>query len=46
MRGLFNESGQGVSTVGPGLAAEVIGWRELPSAGDEILEVESEVLPP
>lgn len=40
---MFNEKGQQLASVGPGVAAETIGWKELPSAGDEILEVVDEV---
>jgi len=43
VRGMFNDSGQPVAVAQPGTPVEVIGWRELPSAGDEFLEVETEV---
>ncbi|KAM3595901.1 uncharacterized protein V6R79_004902 [Siganus canaliculatus] len=42
VRFLFNENGQAVAEVGPGSAVEVVGWKDLPSAGEVILEVESE----
>ncbi|XP_054636162.1 translation initiation factor IF-2, mitochondrial [Dunckerocampus dactyliophorus] len=42
VRFLFDEKGTAVTEVGPSMAVEVIGWKELPSAGDTILEVESE----
>jgi len=41
---MFNEHGQPVILAEPGMPVEIIGWRELPSAGDEILEVNTEVL--
>ena len=40
---MFNDKGKPVKEAGPGMAVEVIGWKELPSAGDEILELETEV---
>ena len=43
VRGMFNDQGQPVSEATPGTAVEIIGWKELPSAGDQILQVESEV---
>lgn len=43
VRFLFDENGQVVKEAGPSSAVEVIGWKELPSAGETILEVESEV---
>ncbi len=46
MKSLLNEHGQTVKATGPGTAAEIIGWRDLPRPGDLILEVESEVLLP
>ncbi|XP_052888178.1 translation initiation factor IF-2, mitochondrial [Anopheles moucheti] len=42
VRGLFDHAGQPVSVVTPGMPVEILGWRELPLAGDTILEVESE----
>ncbi|XP_078000895.1 translation initiation factor IF-2, mitochondrial-like [Glandiceps talaboti] len=42
VRGIFNEFNQQVKDAPPSTPVEVIGWKELPSAGDEILEVESE----
>lgn len=42
VRGLFDHAGQPVSEVTPGMPVEILGWRELPSAGDIILEVDSE----
>ncbi|XP_068606876.1 translation initiation factor IF-2, mitochondrial [Brachionichthys hirsutus] len=42
VRFLFNENGQAVTEAGPSSAVEVVGWKDLPSAGDTILEVESE----
>ena len=40
---MFNDKGRPITEVPPGLPVEIIGWRDLPSAGDVILEVESEV---
>ncbi|XP_033629292.1 translation initiation factor IF-2, mitochondrial-like [Asterias rubens] len=42
VRAMFNELGQQVQSAGPGIPVELIGWRKLPSAGDVILQVESE----
>ncbi|KAL9693439.1 hypothetical protein quinque_012724 [Culex quinquefasciatus] len=42
VRGLFDHAGQPISEITPGMPVEILGWRELPSAGDVILEVESE----
>ncbi|XP_042370903.1 translation initiation factor IF-2, mitochondrial, partial [Plectropomus leopardus] len=42
VRFLFDENGQAVKEAGPSAAVEVVGWKELPSAGEVILEVESE----
>jgi len=43
VRGMFSDQGQPIVVAQPGMPVEVIGWRELPSAGEEILEVETEV---
>uniref|UniRef100_A0A3Q2WUI6 Translation initiation factor IF-2, mitochondrial n=1 Tax=Haplochromis burtoni TaxID=8153 RepID=A0A3Q2WUI6_HAPBU len=43
VRFLFDENGCAVREAGPSTAVEVVGWKELPSAGETILEVESEV---
>lgn len=42
VRGLFDHTGQPLSKALPGTPVEILGWRELPRAGDQILEVESE----
>ncbi|XP_039668226.1 translation initiation factor IF-2, mitochondrial isoform X2 [Perca fluviatilis] len=42
VRFLFDENGRTVAEAGPSAAVEVVGWKELPSAGDVFLEVESE----
>ncbi|XP_023286222.1 translation initiation factor IF-2, mitochondrial [Seriola lalandi dorsalis] len=42
VRLLFDENGRAVNEAGPSSAVEVVGWKELPSAGEVILEVESE----
>lgn len=43
VRFLFDENGRAVMEAGPSAAVEVVGWKDLPSAGELILEVESEV---
>lgn len=43
VRAMFNDQGQPIQRAPPSTPVEVLGWRELPSAGDEIIEVESEV---
>lgn len=43
VRFLFDEKGHAVTEAGPGTAVEVVGWKDLPSAGEVLLEVESEV---
>jgi translation initiation factor IF-2 len=40
---MFSEQGQPIQQAPPSTPVEVLGWRELPSAGDEIIEVDSEV---
>ncbi|XP_068864935.1 translation initiation factor IF-2, mitochondrial [Aphelocoma coerulescens] len=42
VRFLFDENGKAVHAASPGIPVEIMGWKESPSAGDEILEVESE----
>ncbi|XP_047221234.1 translation initiation factor IF-2, mitochondrial isoform X2 [Girardinichthys multiradiatus] len=42
VRFLFDENERAVTEAGPSLAVQVVGWKELPSAGETILEVESE----
>ncbi|KAM9491125.1 translation initiation factor IF-2, mitochondrial [Salvelinus alpinus] len=42
VRFLFDENNCIVKEAGPGTAVEIVGWKELPSAGEDILEVESE----
>lgn len=42
VRGLFDHNNQPIDHVTPGMPAEILGWRELPDAGDITLEVESE----
>lgn len=41
---MFDENGKLVKAATPGTAVEIIGWRQLPSAGSDILEASSEVL--
>jgi translation initiation factor IF-2 len=40
---MFNDKGRPVSEAPPGSPVELIGWKDLPSAGELMLEVESEV---
>ncbi|NXU37069.1 IF2M factor, partial [Drymodes brunneopygia] len=42
VRFLFDENGKPMDAASPGTPVEIMGWKESPSAGDEILEVESE----
>lgn len=42
VRLMFDENGKTLNEAYPGMPVGIIGWRDLPSAGDEILEVESE----
>ncbi|NXS36588.1 IF2M factor, partial [Pomatostomus ruficeps] len=42
VRFLFDENGKAVDAASPGIPVEIMGWKEAPSAGEEILEVESE----
>lgn len=40
---MFDEYNQSLTEAGPSIPVEIVGWKDLPSAGEEILEVESEV---
>lgn len=42
VRGLFDHTGQLIECATPGTPVEILGWRELPFAGEGILEVESD----
>uniref|UniRef100_A0A3P8ZFG4 Translation initiation factor IF-2, mitochondrial n=1 Tax=Esox lucius TaxID=8010 RepID=A0A3P8ZFG4_ESOLU len=42
VRFMFDENNCTMKEAGPSNAVEIVGWKELPSAGEEILEVESE----
>ncbi|XP_069350241.1 translation initiation factor IF-2, mitochondrial [Eulemur rufifrons] len=42
VRLIFDENGKTINEAYPSMPVGIIGWRDLPSAGDEILEVESE----
>ncbi|NWQ67366.1 IF2M factor, partial [Neopipo cinnamomea] len=42
VRFMFDENGKAVDAAPPGIPVEIMGWKDVPSAGDEILEVESE----
>lgn len=42
VRALFDHAGFPLDHAEPGTPVEILGWRELPAAGDEIIEVESE----
>ncbi|XP_026215137.1 translation initiation factor IF-2, mitochondrial [Anabas testudineus] len=42
VRFLFDENGRAVTEAGPSSAVEVVGWKELPPAGEVVLGVESE----
>lgn len=42
VRGMFDHNNQPIEMATPGTPAEILGWREIPDAGDQVLEVESE----
>lgn len=42
VRFLFDENGRALTGAGPSVAVGVVGWKDLPSAGEIMLEVESE----
>uniref|UniRef100_A0A8C4VLC8 Translation initiation factor IF-2, mitochondrial n=1 Tax=Gopherus evgoodei TaxID=1825980 RepID=A0A8C4VLC8_9SAUR len=42
VRLMFDENGKTVDEATPSMPVEIVGWKEVPSAGAEILEVESE----
>ncbi|KAM9054471.1 translation initiation factor IF-2, mitochondrial isoform 1-T3 [Megaptera novaeangliae] len=42
VRLMFDENDKAINEACPSMPVGIIGWRDLPSAGDEILEVESE----
>lgn len=42
VRAMFDHSGNPVTEAKLADAVQIIGWKDLPTAGDEILEVESE----
>ena len=44
VRVMYDSKSQVLSEATPSTPVEVVGWRELPSAGDEVTELQSEVL--
>lgn len=42
VRAMFDHSGKPVTEAKLSEAVQIIGWKDLPNAGDDILEVESE----
>lgn len=42
IRTLRNEAGQEIDEAGPGTAVEVLGWKDPPGAGDQVLQAPSE----
>lgn len=43
VRSMFNDQGKPIQEAPPSTPVEIVGWKELPNAGEEILEVETEV---
>ena len=43
VKSMRNDAGRLVKEAGPSAAVEIAGWKELPSAGDMLWQVESEV---
>lgn len=43
VRGLFDHAGVPLEIAPPGTPVEILGWREVPFSGENIIEVESEV---
>ena len=44
VKSLTDENGNQVKTAVPGDPVDISGWKTLPNAGEEILEVKSEVI--
>nr|XP_020664150.1 translation initiation factor IF-2, mitochondrial [Pogona vitticeps]XP_020664151.1 translation initiation factor IF-2, mitochondrial [Pogona vitticeps]XP_020664152.1 translation initiation factor IF-2, mitochondrial [Pogona vitticeps] len=42
VRLMFDENGKPMEAATPGMPVQIVGWKKIPSAGKEILEVESE----
>ncbi|XP_054856714.1 translation initiation factor IF-2, mitochondrial isoform X2 [Eublepharis macularius] len=42
VRLMFDENGRVMEMASPGMPVEIVGWKEVPSAGEDILEVDSE----
>jgi len=43
VRAMFDDSGTPVTEAPPSSAVQIIGWRDLPSVGESILQVATEV---
>ena len=44
VRSMFDDQGKPIQQAPPSTPVEIVGWKDLPNAGDVILEVETEVL--